>query len=272
MNRDRFKKIYIEITNKCNLNCDFCLKTDREKRSMSKEEFKLVLNKIRPYSKYLYFHVLGEPLMHPNINELIDEASKDFNVNITTNGYLINKINTENIRQINISLHSFNEIYGKSIDDYLNDILSFINKYKENTYINLRLWVKTKYYSKIVNFFKNKFNKKIIEENNILDNNVYLNFDKEFVWPENSNQIYKNSISCRALKDHIAILSNGHITACCLDGSGKINLGNIFNDDLSDVISSSLFQSMLKGFENGERIHELCKKCNFINEKRKIKN
>ena len=94
----KFKKIYIEITNDCNLNCYFCIHNKREVKYMSMDEFKIVLDKIKGYTKYIYLHVMGEPLMHPFINEFIDYASKDFFVNITTNGYMLEKVvNNKNI-------------------------------------------------------------------------------------------------------------------------------------------------------------------------------
>ena len=103
----KYKKVYIEITNNCNLNCSFCIHNKRTPKFMSMDEFKIILSKLKGYTKYLYFHILGEPLLHPYINEFINEASKDFYVNITTNGYLIKNIkDNKNIRQINISLHS----------------------------------------------------------------------------------------------------------------------------------------------------------------------
>ena len=106
----KYKKVYIEITNRCNLSCDFCIKNKRPIKDISIEEFKEVLTKLNPLTDYLYFHILGEPLIHPKINELIDIASKDFKINITTNGYFINKIkDNKNIRQINISLLSFDD-------------------------------------------------------------------------------------------------------------------------------------------------------------------
>ena len=117
----KFKKIYLEITNICNLSCDFCIKNDRKIKILSFDEFKIIIEKIKNYTNYLYFHILGEPLMHHEINKFIDIASNKFKVNITTNGYFINKIiNNKNVRQINISLHSYDEKYGISLDDYLN--------------------------------------------------------------------------------------------------------------------------------------------------------
>ena len=271
MNRDRFKKIYVEISNVCNLNCDFCVKTNRKKRSLSLDEFKIILNKVKPYTKYLYFHVLGEPLLHPNINDFIDEASKDFHINITTNGYLINNINTPNIRQINISLHSFDEVYNKPLDTYLNDLYTLAINNSSKTYISFRLWTNTKYTDKIIEFFENKFHLNIKKNENIkLAQNIYLNFGKEFIWPDNATKEINTDNTCYALTDQLAILSDGTITACCLDASGKINLGNIFSNSLEDVFNNKLFNEMLTGFKNKKRIHPLCKKCNFLDTK--IKN
>ena len=39
-------KIYLEITNVCNLDCSFCHKTSRMKKLMAKEEFDIILDKI----------------------------------------------------------------------------------------------------------------------------------------------------------------------------------------------------------------------------------
>lgn len=271
MNRDRFKKIYVEISNICNLDCDFCIKTNRSKHSLDKDEFKVILDKVKPYTKYLYFHVLGEPLLHLNINEFIDMASKDFFINITTNGYLINNIKTKNIRQINISLHSYNEKYNKSLENYLDDLYNFAINNSDKTYINFRLWTNTRYYDDIINYLEAKFKTKINSlTNNKLADNIYLNFSNEFVWPENSKKEVNINTSCFALIDHIAILSDGTIVPCCLDASGKINLGNIFKDDLKDVLDSKQFNELLNGFKNHKRIHPLCKKCNFL--ETKIKN
>ena len=259
-----------KISNICNLDCSFCIKTNREKRTLSIDEFKIILSKIKPYTKYLYFHVLGEPLLHKNINEFIDIASEDFFVNITTNGYLINNINTNKIRQINISLHSFDEKYNKSLNDYLNDLYNFSVNNKNTTYINYRLWTNSKYTNEIISYLENKYNTKIqVGVNNKLDKNVYLNFSSEFIWPDKATEKVDINTSCHALIDHIAILSDGTITACCLDASGKINFGNIFKDDLKDVFNNELFINMLEGFKYNKRIHPLCQKCNFIDKKNK---
>lgn len=265
MNRNYFKKIYIEITNTCNLKCPFCTKSKRDKKNMSLEEFSIILKKIYPYTKYIYLHVLGEPLLHPNINEFINLAAKDFYVNITTNGYLINNIkDNKDIRQLNISLHSFSDIYNKSFDEYINDLFNY-SDLNNDIYINYRLWSNTKYFDNFICKLEEKYNVKIDKNkiNNTLKNNVFLNFKKEFIWPQVSNdKSFKGP--CYALTDHIAILSDGTITACCLDVDGELSFGNIYTDSLENILKSFKFMKMKKELKNGIRCNELCKKCNFL--------
>jgi radical SAM protein with 4Fe4S-binding SPASM domain len=265
----KYKKIYIEITNVCNLNCSFCAKTNREPKFMSLEEFKIILNKIKDYTNYIYLHVLGEPLLHPKINEFISIANElGFNVNITSNGYLINNINDDvKIRQINISLHSYIENNNLSLDDYLNNIFLKASKLVEKgTYINYRLWVNNKNSNIILNKLNQQYHSNITinDRTKTLASNIFYSKEKEFTWP---SKIEEGRLSptgtCRALKDHIAILVDGTIVPCCLDNNANINLGNIFNDNLDEIINSSTYKDMLKGFNNNQKINKLCQKCNF---------
>ncbi len=262
----RFKKIYIEITNKCNLKCPFCINHNRKYESISIDNFKKILDKIDNYTNYLYFHLMGEPLLHNNINELINIASKNFYINITTNGYLINNIiDNDNIRQINISLHSYNDIYNISLDNYLNNICNVIDRLHNNTFISLRFWVNNKYTKDIINYLENRYNKKIelINGYKIIDN-VFISISKEFIWPSLNNNYYNENGNCYALKDHIGILVNGDVVPCCLDACGNLKLGNIYEDSLEDIINSDRFKKMLRGFNSNKKVEELCKRCNFL--------
>lgn len=262
----RLKKIYIEITNKCNLNCTFCIQNKRDAKYISIDEFKIILNKIEDYTDYLYFHILGEPLLHPNINELINIASTKFNINITTNGYLITKLkNNKNIRQLNISLHSYDTKYNKELNKYLNDIFNTIDTL-DNTYISLRLWVKNKYNNDIIDYINNRYNTNIKYdvENYAINKHIFINNFHEFIWPDLNNNYYNENGTCYALKDHIGILSNGTIIPCCLDSKGIINLGNIYSDNLDEILNSKRVINMLAGFKCNKKNEELCKHCSFI--------
>ena len=266
-----YKKIYLEITNNCNLDCSFCIGNKRSKKFISIEEFNILLDKLEGYTQYLYFHVMGEPLLHPKINELIELASKRYFVNITSNGYLIKRIeDNKNIRQINLSLHSYDEKYKKSFDDYINDIFSSVDKLVENnTYIKYRVWVNSEYKEKILSKLNEKYNVVIGDNKSLkLADNIYYEVEEEFIWPSMDNDYYTEDGSCRGLRDHIGILVDGTVIPCCLDSAGIINLGNIYKQDLNDIISSDLVKEMKQGFLNNKKIHELCRKCNFYDLRR----
>ena len=88
----RFRKIYVEISNLCNLSCAFCPGTKRTPGRMTPEDFAKLLPKLRPYTDFLYFHIMGEPLCHPKLQSFLELAHKEaFKVIITTNGTLLKK-------------------------------------------------------------------------------------------------------------------------------------------------------------------------------------
>ena len=266
--KKRFKKIYVEITNACNLSCSFCIQNKRTIKYLSVDEFKVILDKIEPYTDYLYFHVLGEPLIHPNINDFINIASERFKIQITTNGYLIDRIeNNANIRQVNISLHSFNPKYNMSLEDYMNNIFKTIdNLINKNTYISLRLWVTNKYQEQMVRMINEHYNCTIdlTNPNFKINKYLYVKQFREFIWPDLDNNYYEEKGTCYGLIDHIGILSDGTIIPCCLDTKGIINLGNINQDDLEEVLNSKRVQDMIDGFQKHQKKEELCKHCSFL--------
>lgn len=262
----RLKKIYIETTNLCNLNCDFCIKNRRKKEIMTIQNFKIILSKIKNYTNYIYLHILGEPLLNPKLNEFILLASNEgFNINITTNGYLIDKIkDNKNIRQVNISLHSFDVKYNVELKKYLNNIFDSVEELiKNDTYISLRLWVKNKYSEDIINEVNNYY-KVNITKNTKIKENLFFNFEKQFIWPDLNNSYYNESGKCYGLTDHIGILVDGTIVPCCLDTLGIINLGNIFKEEIDEILNKKTVIKMIEGFKNNKKEMELCKHCNFL--------
>ena len=270
----RFSKIYVEITNICNLNCSFCSKDNLPKKEMTPSEFKIVINKIKDYTDNIYLHVKGEPLLHSKLDEILTICDNNkINVRITTNGTLLKKnkeiLLKHPIKQINVSLHSEN-----NYPNYLEDVLSVCDELSKKITIIYRIWTLSslkldKLSTKIVDKIKNHYKlstiivDKIINNKNIkIRENIYLDKDYEFKWPlidENKCNVG----TCLGTKSHIAILSNGNITPCCMDSKGIINLGNIFNDNLGDIINSSLFKIINQGFNNRMIVHELCQSCSY---------
>lgn len=270
----KFKKIYIEITNICNLSCSFCSKEKRIKDSITLENMEKLLKKVNDYTDYVYLHVKGEPLLHPQLLAILDLCSKYHKqVNITTNATMLKEkkdiLKHPIVRQINLSLHSENEK-----ENYLENIFKTVDELT-NKIIIYRFWTmrqgklnekSTKFVEKIIDYYhlSTETVDKIKYEKNIkIRKNLYIDKACEFIWPNLENNYYNESGYCYALKDQIAILVDGTVVPCCLDSNGIIKLGNIYEDSMEDIINSSKFQNIKSGFCNRKAIEELCKRCSF---------
>lgn len=260
----KFKKIYVEITNVCNLKCSFCSISKRSKKYMSLNEFETVLNKIDDYTDYLYLHVKGEPLMHPEFKGILDLCKRhNKHINITTNGTFLKEkvkdIISSNVRQVNISIHSI-------VGDYLNDILEASKILSDNKiYVVFRFWVYNEKEEKNINEILKFYNKENIElkDNTKINDYTYINKDKEFIWPSLDNDIIRSNGTCLGLKTQLGILSDGTVVPCCLDCDGIINLGNIYEETLEDILKKDRTKNIINGFNNNKLCEELCKKCGF---------
>lgn len=283
----RFKKVYIEITNICNLSCNFCPKTNRVLKFMDIESFKHILKNVKPYTDHIYFHLMGEPFLNPNLEKFLElSAEAGLKVNITTNATLINKVkdvllNAKALRQLNISLHSFEaNDQGVDFNTYIEDILEFVNEASEKTKIisALRLWNLDTEVLK-ANNDRNIEIFKMLEKNFGLDydlkerielekkaklrNRVYLNTAEKFQWPDmNINQINETGF-CYGLRDQLGILVNGTVVPCCLDSEGNIPLGNIFETPLGEILEGKRAKDIYEGFSNRCVVEELCKRCGY---------
>ena len=274
-----FKKIYIEITNICNLKCSFCPETERKKEFISIEKFEEVISKIHNYTKLVCLHVKGEPLLHNQLGEILEILEKyNLKVNITTNGTLIKEKlqtikNSKAIRQINFSIHSItqNETLNKQ---YLQNIFQSVEEL-ENIIISYRLWnLKTikdnnsneniikaiEDYYNISNLKQHLINNSFLK----IKENIFINQDIEFTWPNINGKSIIEKGRCLALKEQIAILVDGAVVPCCLDNNGDIPLGNILEETIEDILKKPKSIAIKKNFENNIITCELCKSCGFL--------
>lgn len=272
----RFAKVYVEISNVCNLKCSFCPGTTRNPKQMDVEEFKIVLAKIKDYTDYIYFHLLGEPLFHPDLDKFLKIAEDmQFKVIITTNGTLLNKnkdtlLNSNSHYKTVISLHSFEANDNKLFfEKYLDDCFTYAKDAENKKIVVLRLWNnggKDSLNPEILTRLENYFPKPWVSERNgtRIGNKIYIQYGDKFDWPTLESNDTKENIFCYGLRDQIGILADGTVVPCCLDNNGEINLGNIFKSDLEEIINSQKAQNIYNGFSNRNACEELCKRCSFV--------
>ncbi len=253
---------------------------------MGEELFTRILDEIKDSSEYIYFHVKGEPLLHPDIERFLNISSeKGFHVSIATNGTLIGRtgeklLDKPALRQISFSLHSLEDKTDSDmIEKYLDDILSFAVEAVNRTkiFIEFKLWNLNRepeseankiIFSQIaeklnlpVNFHEGISSGKGVK----ISDRIFLSRGSEFFWPDLNSPENNPNGYCYGLKRQAAVLVDGTVVPCCLDGKGIMKLGNIKESSFEDIIGSSRALRIIKGFSERKAVEELCRKCTYRN-------
>ena len=280
----KFSRIYIEITNVCNLSCSFCIGNVRAPRFMSTDEFSHVIQQAMSYTNHIYLHVLGEPLVHPQLEELLTVAHHfGMNVNITTNGTLFAKtqkilLNAPALRKVSVSLHSMEPGSAYCKEEYLRDVASFVTAAtSKGIFCELRMW----------NLGANDIDNEAIftplcrllgldnaaqeaaririceSGNTTLAPRLFLGKAARFTWPSMNEPRTEQPVFCHGLRNQMAVLSDGTVVPCCLDSRGDIALGNIFQTPLTQILFGERAQALYKGFSARQPSEELCRRCGY---------
>jgi radical SAM protein with 4Fe4S-binding SPASM domain len=282
----QLKKIYVEITNRCNLHCSFCAASSRPKMVMDPAAFTEILHRIHGHTRHLSLHVLGEPLLHPQFADILARChAHGMRVNLTTNGTLIGQhrqtlLTAPALRQLSISLHSLEALDRSAASMHLREIIALAKEASQSTtlYVSLRLWnlqaaapFNTDAASNwLLEHLAAAFADAPFDPDRLsvgrgipLAERVFLNPEVQFNWPHPTMSELGQHGHCRGLRDHLAILVDGTVVPCCLDGEGRLALGNIFTQSLVDILDSSRATRMREGFGHQWLVEPLCRRCSY---------
>ena len=264
-------RCYIEITNTCNLDCHFCPKHQRKRRQLSAEEFDLLTDKVRGKVCFLYFHLMGEPLLHPLLPQFITMArEKGFKTVLTSNGTLLHRaMNLLDTlpHKVQLSLHSHESNARGELSSYMEEVMNFATQAAaKGTCVVLRLWNQggmDKENEQVMDYIAEYVPRPWKERPDgfRLCDNLYLEFDRKFEWPSANASSAKREVFCKALLKQIGVLSDGSLVPCCLDHNGDVVLGNLFHQSLEEILSSPRAQAMIEGFQHHTATEALCRNC-----------
>lgn len=235
---------------------------------MNRIEFNQVLKQIKPLTDHIYLHVQGEPFLHPNLLDFLDDSYKyGFKVHLVTNGTLLNKVDPKlythpALVQLSISIHSAQMKINDLNYLRLKQIINTIESSKLSLF--LRLWTYNDDYliqliNSLIDYTPIIFEGKRIK----VKNNLYIDLDKEFIWPSLNHPTQSLSGTCHAGTIMLAILSNGEITPCCLDANADLSIGNIFQENIIDCLNKPKYVNLINGFKKRQCVETLCQKCTY---------
>ena len=271
----RFQKIYVEISNLCNLKCSFCPGTKRPGRRMSVQEFSSLMPRLRPYTDFLYFHLMGEPLCHPDLQEFLCIAGDHgFRVIITTNGTLLPKLqelllNAPALHKVNISLHAFEaNVVGSSLEAYVDGCLEFGKASAGRKIVVYRLWnqggqdaLNDQILEKLHEAFPQEWEQQ--RQGIKIAERTFLEYGDKFDWPDLTAQEGSSRVFCYGLRDQLGVLCDGTVVPCCLDHEGDLALGNAFSQELEEILHSPRAKRIYDGFSHRQAMEPLCRRCGY---------
>lgn len=271
----RFQKIYLEISNVCNLKCSFCPGTKRKPKVMDVDSFSAIVPKLRQWTDFLYFHLMGEPLCHPNLERYLEIAGLEgFRVILTTNGTLLQSrqkmlLAASALHKVNISLHAFeaNDL-AVPFGTYLRDCFAFAKAAEGQKIVVFRLWNHGGAEAKnqqILEALEQVFPKPWAETRKgiRIGDRIFLEYGDKFDWPDLSAEEGNDRVFCYGLRDQIGILCDGTVVPCCLDHDGDLALGNLLHQNMEEILASPRAKAIYDGFSNREAAEELCRKCGY---------
>lgn len=276
-----YNRAYIEITNVCNLQCSFCPQKAQQKPQLflQPDAFERILQQVKPLVKEVYLHVMGEPLTHPALAEILELCERyEVTANLTTNGRLLQHkkevlLHAKALRTINISLHSF-EGDSEGLEHYVEQVLAFVQAGLQepdcHTTFKLRVWnldANPLILRKLEQHFsleEGSLQQQVTGKEGIrLTRRVFLSQAEQFQWPGLQEPIYEGEAFCLGMSRQFAILADGSVVPCCLDGEGIVTLGNVFKEALQDILNSPRANAIRQGFRQGKAVEELCKRCQY---------
>ena len=269
-----YAKVYIEITNICNMRCSFCHGHSRPPRRMSREEFCRVLDQLDGQTKYIYYHLMGEPLIHPELPDFLRIAKeRGFKSIITTNGTLLSKRGADMIaagpHKVSISLHSFEGQDAEAFERYMTVVTDFADTASQaGIIVVFRLWNRGfdgGRNDSIYDYLRRRFEGEWTENSRgiRIHDKLHLEWGDRFVWPDREAPLQGDAVFCYGLRDHFGILCDGTVVPCCMDSDGFIALGNIFKEPIADILDSSRVKNMIDGFAHRKATEDLCRRCGY---------
>ncbi|MEG2074449.1 MAG: SPASM domain-containing protein [Angelakisella sp.] len=270
------------MTNRCNLSCNFCPPSSRPPRRMSAEEFEHLAAAVSPFTRYIYLHVKGEPLTHPQLAEILAIAGQHrLLVNLTTNGVLLPQcsqllLDSDAMRQTNFSVHGYTAKTHGDLNAWVTSLCDYARASSaKGRYTVFRFWTLPKSREvdgdtgEALDILEREFPlhggiaEQAARRSVELAKGIFASFDEQFDWPSMDAPIAGEEGICYGARTMIGILADGTVVPCCLDSEGACPLGNALTEPLAEILASPRYLNMAGSFANRHVIEPLCQRCTY---------
>ena len=262
--------MYIESTNRCNLNCIMCPRRlmTRDQMDMDLNLFETVLNQLnRNLTELIVLHSDGEPLINPDIIGMIRIAKKNgYQVMTSTNATMLDDRLSREIVDAGLDILTISidgtsrEIYekirrGANFKQVVTNIKRFLTlKGIRTPYTILQMIIMKENEAQIDEFFE--------MWRPYRNRNVQIVVKPVTDWFGEHSEIIDDMNSCDRPWFGMVIQSSGKVVPCVHDFDGDMVLGELPRDQIYDLWNSESMVNLRKGIIRGRRENNLCSRCN----------
>ena len=239
-----FSWIDINATELCNRRCAFCPRKDptiypNQNLHMDLELGKKIANELREYSYKggVIFSGYSEPLLHPDIQELVGVFGKDIHTELVTNG---DKLSVNVLKELfagGLGVLLISMYDGPHQVEYFEEMLLKADL-KEEQYV-----LRDRWYS-----IEEDYGLKLTNRAGTVESPYQQNAEE--------------SRPCYYLHYSMQLDWNGDVMLCVQDFSKKIKFGNVYAESLLDIWNSTNMGKYRKILLKGYRTMFPCNNCN----------
>jgi len=272
------KVIQIETSSYCNLVCLGCPQKDltRKKGFMKPELFRKIVDELANYEVRVWLHYMGEPLMHPEIFELVDYAAKKLPYcGMSTNGILLNRSMIEKVLdsglfRFEISLDSLDANLLNQLRPGGNGELTIDNAHE---YFRIKYERGQKHPITSINYRRLKENmhetdqfteywKNILQEPDFVLSFPYEKWGGHESDEHATYEVPSERKACLKLWNKVNILSDGSLVTCDAMFDGQVVMGDLNNTSIKEVWTSpAYYERRQKHIEGRYNELEICDVC-----------
>lgn len=95
-----------------------------------------------------------------------------------------------------------------------------------------------------------------------LAEHIFLEQAEKFDWPD-PEAPESGTEFCHGLRQQLAVLWDGTVVPCCLDGDGRMALGNLYTSSVEEILASPRAAAIREGFSRRQPSEELCRRCGY---------
>lgn len=283
--------ISVEPTSHCNLKCVECPTGNgsikRPHGFLSMDKFEKIIDKVCKKTFYLNLYFQGEPMLYPNIEEMILYAkAKKMFVFMSTNAHFLSqspaqKIKNAKLDKLIISLDGFDQhsyqqyrVGGtfEKVMDGINEMVRAKGESKTPLIIAQILLLKSTENS--LDTIKSLAIDAGVDEVEFKKAQFYAPNDANALLPSNpkylrylynseNGWVLKNQQKkgCNRLWSSSVVTWNGDVLPCCYDKDADFAVGNILENDFEVLVKNEKTRNFRKNVLKSRKNYDICKNC-----------